>query len=86
MLPLSSSTEHKELALLVARNLQRLAEHLDEVAGIPGDYSDPHCALLARFHADLERMQLLLEKLRPPPLVPGRREGASSARVFSARQ
>ncbi len=60
-----SSSEHKELALLVARNLQLLGEHLDEVAGIPGDYSDPQCALVARLHADLQRIQSLVEKVRP---------------------
>jgi hypothetical protein len=64
------STEHKELSLLVAHDLHLLSEHLDEVAGIPGDYSDPQCALLARLLEDLQRIQSLLEKVRPPAATP----------------
>lgn len=78
-----SSPEHKELALLVARNLQLLGEHLDEVAGIPGDYSDPQCALVARLHTDLQRIQSLVEKLRPASPLPA--QASPAVRVLASR-
>jgi hypothetical protein len=58
------AAEHKELSRLIDHDLHLLSEHLDEVAGIPGDYSDPQRALLARLHEDLRRIQSLLERVR----------------------
>jgi hypothetical protein len=64
-----TAVEHKQLERLVARNLHLVQEHLDEVAGIPGDYSDPNCALFVRIHEDLQQMQQMLEALKAAGLL-----------------
>ena len=64
-----TAVEHKHLARQVSRNLHLVQEHLDEVAGIPGDYSDPACALFMRIHDDLQRMQQMLEALKAAGLL-----------------
>jgi hypothetical protein len=64
-----TAVEHRQLARQVSRNLHLVRDHLDEVAGIPGDYSDPHCALFARIHDDLQHMQQMLEALKAAGLL-----------------
>jgi hypothetical protein len=64
-----TAVEHKHLARLVSRNLHLVRDHLDEVAGIPGDYSDPTCALFVRIHEDLQHMQQMLEALKAAGLL-----------------
>ena len=64
-----TAVEHKQLARQVSRNLHLVQEHLDEVAGIPGDYSDPTCALFARIHEDLQHMQQMLDALKTAGLL-----------------
>ncbi len=64
-----TAVEHQQLVKLVSRNLHLVQDHLDEVAGIPGDYSDPNCALFVRIQEDLQQMQQMLEALKAAGLL-----------------